>query len=208
MARPQRVMTAEQMARILSRMAHQILETSGDGSQLALIGVHTRGAPLAVRLADRIEAAGGERPPIGRLDINLYRDDLGRARTVPLLRATTIPFDIDQRTVVLVDDVLHTGRTVRAALDALADLGRPARVRLAALIDRGGRELPIQPDVVGRVLDVAPQLLVEVRLAETDGAGDEVRLCPRSSATRPRGPAAAKGRTTIRRRSRRGRDRT
>jgi pyrimidine operon attenuation protein/uracil phosphoribosyltransferase len=169
-------MSAAEIDRALSRMAHQILESISARIELVLIGVQTRGAPLAARLAEALVKAGAARPPVGMIDINLYRDDLGRIAAAPVLQRTSIPFDIDRRAVVLVDDVLHTGRTVRAALDALTDFGRPAVVRLAALIDRGGRELPIQPDVVGRKLEVAQALSIQVRLAEVDGGSDEVVL--------------------------------
>jgi pyrimidine operon attenuation protein/uracil phosphoribosyltransferase len=129
--------------------------------------------PLARRLAAKLEAIDGTAPPVGRLDINLYRDDLSRIAEHPVLRKTEIPFDLDDRSVVLVDDVLFTGRTVRAALDALMDLGRPRQIQLAVLVDRGHRELPVKADFVGKNLPTARTELVEVRLSETDGA-DEV----------------------------------
>lgn len=202
MVRPQRVMTAEEMARTLTRMAHQILEAAAGGPEIAFVGVHTRGAPLAKRLADRIAAAGSPRPPVGMLDINLYRDDLTRVSSAPLLRATSIPFDIDRRTVVLVDDVLHTGRTVRAALDALSDFGRPARVQLAAFIDRSGRELPIQPDVVGRRIDAPPGSVIEVRLSEIDGVPDEVVVIQPTVPKRKNAPPVGKPTGALRRKAR------
>jgi pyrimidine operon attenuation protein/uracil phosphoribosyltransferase len=180
-------MSAAEIDRALSRMAHQILESISARIELVLIGVQTRGAPLAARLAEALVKAGAARPPVGMIDINLHRDDLGRIAAAPVLQRTSIPFDIDRRAVVLVDDVLHTGRTVRAALDALTDFGRPAVVRLAALIDRGGRELPIQPDVVGRKLEVAQALSIQVQLAEIDGGSDEVVLLsatPKPASTR------------------------
>lgn len=202
MARPQRVMTAEEMARTLTRMAHQILEAAAGGPEIAFVGVHTRGAPLASRLADRIAAAGAPRPPVGMLDINLYRDDLTRVSAAPLLRATSIPFDIDRRTVVLVDDVLHTGRTVRAALDALSDFGRPARVQLAAFIERSGRELPIQPDVVGRRIEAPAGCVVEVHLTEIDGVVDEVVVIQPTTPSRRNAPPAGKPAAALRRKAR------
>lgn len=194
MPQPQTVMTGEEMARTLTRIAHQILEMSVGLPELALVGVHTRGAPLARRLAERIAAAGQARPAVGMLDINLYRDDLSRARQVPVLRRTDIPFPIDERTIVLVDDVLYTGRTVRAALDALADLGRPRLVRLAAFIDRGGRELPIQADVVGRAVSARSDQSIEVHLSEVDGGRDEVVLITREPPARITTPKPAPGR--------------
>src|SRR5262249_20028999 len=133
------------------------------------------GVPLARRLASKIAAIDGVAPPVGLLDINLYRDDLSRIAEHPVLRRTEIPFELDDRAVVLVDDVLFTGRTVRAALDALMDLGRPRRIQLAVLVDRGHRELPVKADFVGKNLPTSPTELVEVRLAETDGA-DEVLI--------------------------------
>jgi pyrimidine operon attenuation protein/uracil phosphoribosyltransferase len=129
--------------------------------------------PLARRLAAKLAAIDGVAPPVGRLDINLYRDDLSRIAEHPVLRETEIPFDLDARAIVLVDDVLFTGRTVRAALDALMDLGRPRQIQLAVLIDRGHRELPVKADFVGKNLPTARSELVEVRLVETDG-DDEV----------------------------------
>ncbi len=169
------VMDAEKMARTLSRMAHEILERNPSSEDLALVGIRTRGVPLARRLAARIEQFGGPQVPVGILDITLYRDDLTAISDHPVLRKTEIPFQIDGRNVVLVDDVLYTGRTVRAALDGIIDLGRPRRIQLAALIDRGHRELPIRPDYVGKNLPTAPDDFVQVRLQEEDGV-DEVRV--------------------------------
>jgi len=168
-----RVLDAASVDRSLTRIAHEILERNKTSSAVGLVGVQTRGVPLARRLADKLGAIDGATPPVGVLDINLYRDDLSRIADHPVLRRTEIPFDLADRTVVLVDDVLFTGRTVRAALDALMDLGRPRQIQLAVLVDRGHRELPVRADFVGKNLPTARAELVEVRLRETDG-DDEV----------------------------------
>jgi len=154
--------------RALTRIAHEILERNRGADDVVLVGIHTRGAPLAKRLAAAIENIEGKSMPTGALDIGLYRDDLD-TRPKTELGKTEVPEPIDGATVVLVDDVLYTGRTIRAALDALADLGRPARVQLAVLVDRGHRELPIRPDYVGKNLPTAPGERVTVNVAEIDG---------------------------------------
>jgi pyrimidine operon attenuation protein / uracil phosphoribosyltransferase len=154
--------------RALTRIAHEILERNAGAKDLAFVGVRTRGVTLAQRLAQRIARIDGTQPPVGALDISLYRDDLG-LRSAPVVRGTEIPFSIKDKTVVLVDDVLFTGRTVRAALDAIVDLGRPRMVQLAVLIDRGHRELPIRPDYVGKNLPTSRRESVAVRLREHDG---------------------------------------
>jgi pyrimidine operon attenuation protein / uracil phosphoribosyltransferase len=168
-----RVLDAASIDRSLTRIAHEILERNKSTSAIGLVGVQTRGVPLARRLAEKLGSIDGEAPPVGLLDINLYRDDLSRIADHPVLRRTEIPFGLGDRTVVLVDDVLFTGRTVRAALDALMDLGRPRQIQLAVLVDRGHRELPVRADFVGKNLPTARAELVEVRLRETDG-DDEV----------------------------------
>jgi pyrimidine operon attenuation protein / uracil phosphoribosyltransferase len=168
-----RVLDAASIDRSLTRIAHEILERNKTAAAIGLVGVQTRGVPLARRLAEKLGAIDGAAPPVGLLDINLYRDDLSRIADHPVLRRTEIPFDLADRTVVLVDDVLFTGRTVRAALDALMDLGRPRQIQLAVLVDRGHRELPVRADFVGKNLPTARAELVEVRLRETDG-DDEV----------------------------------
>ena len=166
------VMAATDVRRSVRRMAHEIVEGSR-GALPVLVGIHTRGVPLARRIASEIAGFGGSRVPVGALDIGLHRDDLARRPTAPLA-ATRLPVDITDRTVVLVDDVLYTGRTVRAALDALNDFGRPALVRLAVLVDRGHRQLPIRPDHVGKNLPTSPMERVSVRLSEVDGGEDGV----------------------------------
>lgn len=178
MSLPERVplMDATHVDRALSRIAHEILERNKELSDVGLVGVQTRGVPLARRLAAKLAALEGSAPPpVGVLDINLYRDDLERIGYHPVLRRTEIPYDLDGKVVVLVDDVLFTGRTVRAALDALMDLGRPRWIQLAVLVDRGHRELPVKADFVGKNVPTSRRESVEVRLAETDGA-DEVVL--------------------------------
>jgi pyrimidine operon attenuation protein/uracil phosphoribosyltransferase len=166
----QEVLDEAAMARTVARMAAEILER--DGGSLMLVGIHTRGIPLADRLARALGEATGREVPVGRLDITLYRDDIGPWRPAhqqPVLKKTVLPDSIDGRVIYLVDDVLFTGRTIRAALDTLADWGRPLAVRLAVLIDRGHRELPICANVVGKVLDTTRDEDVQVRLTEVDG---------------------------------------
>jgi len=170
-----RVLDAVSIDRSLTRIAHEILERNKTAASIGLVGVQTRGVPLARRLAAKLGAIDGVAPPVGLLDINLYRDDLSRIADHPVLRRTEIPFELADRTVVLVDDVLFTGRTVRAALDALMDLGRPRQIQLAVLIDRGHRELPVRADFVGKNLPTARSELVAVRLRETDDA-EEVAI--------------------------------
>jgi pyrimidine operon attenuation protein/uracil phosphoribosyltransferase len=155
--------------RALTRIAHEILERAGSTDGLALVGIRTRGVSLAQRLAARLRAIEGVQVPVGALDITLYRDDLGSRAEAPVLRGTDIPFPVAGRTVVLMDDVLYTGRTIRAALDAIIDLGRPRSIQLAVLVDRGHRELPIRPDYVGKNLPTARREVVQVLLREHDG---------------------------------------
>ena len=167
------IMTGDEIRRALVRVAHEILERNGGADNLVLVGMHTRGVPIARRIAAFIERFEGAGVPVGELDIGLYRDDLaGGAR--PLMRRTIIP-DIHGRRVVLADDVLYTGRSIRAAMDALTDFGRPDRIQLAALVDRGHRELPIRADYVGKNVPTSRDESVETRLTEIDGA-DEVLL--------------------------------
>ncbi|HEY8202127.1 MAG TPA: bifunctional pyr operon transcriptional regulator/uracil phosphoribosyltransferase PyrR [Actinomycetota bacterium] len=162
------VLEAPEMARALKRIAHEILERNKGAEGLVIVGIRKRGVPLAERLGDEIAQIEGTLPPVGALDISFYRDDVHIRR--PAEVATTVmPFDVDGRTVVLVDDVLYTGRTVRAAIDAVVDFGRPRRVELAVLIDRGHRELPIRADFVGKNIPTATREEVMVQLEETDG---------------------------------------
>ena len=169
------VLDAQGVERALARVTHEILERNKGVEDLVFIGVRSLGVEIAERLATKATAIEGIEVPRGVIDITLYRDDLSRAGQQPAVKGTDIPFDIDDRQVVLVDDVLYTGRTVRAALDALMDLGRPRCVQLAVLIDRGHRELPIRADYVGKNLPTAANESVQVRLKERDGR-DEVVL--------------------------------
>ncbi len=161
-------LTAQDIQRALTRVAHEILERNKGAENLALVGIRTRGVPLAQRLIDQIKKIEGVDVPLGMLDITLYRDDVGTGKQNPVLKKTEIPFSITEKTIVLVDDVLFTGRTIRAAIDALMDFGRPAGVQLAVLIDRGHRELPIRADFVGKNLPTSLDMRVRVKLAEND----------------------------------------
>jgi pyrimidine operon attenuation protein/uracil phosphoribosyltransferase len=165
------LMDAERMARTLTRIAHEIVERNRSLGDLALVGIRTRGVPLAARLRANLKEITGDDVPVGALDITLYRDDLMRHAVAPqpLVRRTEIPFSIDDRRIVLVDDVLYTGRTVRAGLDALIDFGRPKAIQLVVLIDRGHRELPIKADYVGKNVPAARSESIRVRLQEIDG---------------------------------------
>lgn len=169
------LMDADSIARALYRIAHEILERNKGTGDLALVGIRRRGVPLAQRLAERLREIEGKEIPVGLLDITLYRDDLTERTEWPTIQKTEIPFPVKGKRIVLVDDVLYTGRTVRAALDALLDLGRPQFIQLAVLIDRGHRELPIRADYVGKNVPTARRELVEVRLQEIDGE-DRVQL--------------------------------
>jgi len=164
-----RLMTAEEMDLALARIAAQIVERLAPQGDFAIIGIRRRGVHLANRLCRKVEEIRRRPPLYGILDITLYRDDLTTVGARPVLRETSIDFDIENRSLVLVDDVLYTGRTIRAALDGLVDLGRPRRVQLAVLIDRGHRELPIQADYVGKYVETADDEIVEVRMSEEDG---------------------------------------
>src|SRR5687767_11157492 len=161
------VMDADEMRRAVTRIAHEIVEKNSGGRDVALVGILRRGGPLADRLATLVEGIEGFRPPVGKIDIALYRDDYPHRQ--PEVGRTDIPFDVSGKRVVLVDEVIFTGRTVRAAIDALIDLGRPERIQLAVLIDRGHRELPIRPDYVGKNLPTAVTDHVDCRLLEIDG---------------------------------------
>lgn len=161
------VLDADDVRRAIHRIAHEIVERHHGAEQVVLVGIHTRGVPLAGAIADAVESFEGTAVPVGELDIGLYRDDLARRAATRLAR-TAIPADITNRWVILVDDVLYTGRTIRAALDALSDLGRAAAVELAVLVDRGHRQLPIRPDYVGKNLPTAPEQRVTVRTLPVD----------------------------------------
>lgn len=163
------VMDEENIRRALYRLSHEITEHNKGTTDLMLVGIRTRGVPLAHRLADFIQQHEGVALPVGILDITFYRDDLSLVSAQPILHRTELPFNITGKKVVLVDDVLFTGRTVRAALDAVIDLGRPESIQLAVLIDRGHRELPIRADFVGKNVPTAKREVVHVRLRETDG---------------------------------------
>jgi pyrimidine operon attenuation protein/uracil phosphoribosyltransferase len=169
------IMTEEAIKRTLARIAHEIIERNESAEDLLLVGVHTRGVPLARRLAANIEGFAGARIAVGTLDISLYRDDLSSLELKPLVKLTDIPADIDGKSIVLVDDVLYTGRSTRAAMDALIDLGRPRSIQLAVLIDRGHRELPIRADYVGKNIPSSQHEEIKVQLKETDGV-DEVAI--------------------------------
>ena len=171
------LLTDEDMRRAIVRVAHEIVEANRGTKNLVMIGLRTRGVPLARRLALAIEEIGGESVPVGALDIGLYRDDLTTRGTSVQIAPSEMPRDVSGKRAILVDDVLFTGRSVRAALDALVDLGRPQRIELAVLVDRGHRELPIRADYVGKNLPTARGDEVKVRLQETDGR-DEVAILP------------------------------
>ncbi|PWU01118.1 MAG: bifunctional pyr operon transcriptional regulator/uracil phosphoribosyltransferase PyrR [Terriglobia bacterium] len=163
------LMSASEIDRTLVRLAHEILEKTKDLDQLAFIGIRRRGVPLAQRLARKIETLENRKVPVGILDINLYRDDLTTVDIKPVVSATEIAFPVQGKDIILMDDVLYTGRTIRAALDALFDHGRPARVQLLVLIDRGHRELPIEARFIGRVVQTTDNEIIEVKFQEIDG---------------------------------------
>jgi pyrimidine operon attenuation protein/uracil phosphoribosyltransferase len=164
-----RIMTADEIRRATVRLSHEIVEKQAGTDGLLLIGIQRRGVPLARRIAASILENEGTQVPVGALDITFYRDDLSLVAQQPVVKGTELPSGIDGRTVVLVDDVLYTGRTIRAAMDALVDFGRPQAIRLAVLVDRGHRELPIRADHVGKNVPTSREELVRVHLEETDG---------------------------------------
>jgi pyrimidine operon attenuation protein/uracil phosphoribosyltransferase len=178
LTRKARILDADRIGRMVDRMAHEIAERQKDLPGLALIGIRTRGVPLATRLATRLSNLVKQSFPVGTLDITLYRDDLSTVAPQPLLKKTEIDFDLNGRTVLLCDDVLFTGRTIRAALDGVIDLGRPRAIRLAVLIDRGHREFPIEANYVGKSVPTANREVIQVLFQETDGA-DEVWILER-----------------------------
>lgn len=163
------LMDGDAIRRALTRISHEIVEKNKGIEDLVLVGIRTRGVPIAERIADEIEKIEGKRPLVGVLDITLYRDDLSTMAYQPVLKSTQIPGDISGKTVVLTDDVLYTGRTIRAALDALIDMGRPHIIQLAVLIDRGHRELPIRADYVGKNVPTSAHETISVELNELDG---------------------------------------
>jgi pyrimidine operon attenuation protein/uracil phosphoribosyltransferase len=167
---------AAEMAAAIATMAHKLWEGRHAAAPLHLVGIRTRGVPLAERLADELRKLGARNVDVGAVEITLYRDDLGKAPAWPVLRGTEIPFDVDGSDIVLVDDVLYTGRTVRAALNAICDLGRPTRVRLAVLVDRGHREFPIRADVAGIEIETEPSDRVKVRIQPVDPTDDIVKV--------------------------------
>ena len=169
------IMTGDEIRRAIIRISHEIVEKQAGTQGLALVGIQRRGVPLAQRVADAIEDHEGVRLPVGALDITFYRDDLSLVAQQPIVKGTDLPFDLNGTTVVLVDDVLYTGRTIRAAMDALIDFGRPRAIRLAVLIDRGHRELPIRADHVGKNVPTSREEIVHVRVAEVDSE-DEVTI--------------------------------
>ena len=174
------LMSASEIDRTLVRLAHEILEKTKDLDQLAFIGIRRRGVPLAQRLSAKIQALENRKVPVGILDINLYRDDLTTVDIKPVVSATEIAFSVQGKDIILMDDVLYTGRTIRAALDALFDHGRPARVQLLALIDRGHRELPIEARFIGRTVQTTDLEIIEVKFQEIDGM-EKVLLCERTA---------------------------
>jgi pyrimidine operon attenuation protein / uracil phosphoribosyltransferase len=163
------LMSAADMERALTRIAHEMVERNKGAENLALIGIHTRGVPIAEFLAEKIGQFEKTKPPIGKLDITLYRDDLTEIALQPVVKKTEVPFDVQGMRIILVDDVLYTGRTARAALDALIDMGRPAVIQYAVLVDRGHRELPIRADYVGKNVPTSKNELVKVKLTAIDG---------------------------------------
>jgi pyrimidine operon attenuation protein / uracil phosphoribosyltransferase len=173
-----RVMDSLQVRRCLIRIAHEIVERNRGAKNVAIVGIRTRGEYLAERIREKITDIESITVPLGVVDITLYRDDLSHIAEQPLVKGTSLPFDVDKLNIILVDDVLFTGRTVRAALDAIIDFGRPKSVQLAVLCDRGHRELPIRPDYVGKSFPTSKDELVEVHLTEGDSE-DGVYICPR-----------------------------
>jgi len=175
------VMTTEDIRRTLARIAHEIIERNKVTDHLILVGMHTRGVPLAKRLAANIESYEKSELLVGALDFSLYRDDLPASEANSIVQKTNIPADIDGKSVVLVDDVLYTGRSIRAAMDALIDMGRPHSIQLAVLIDRGHREMPIRADYVGKNIPSARHEDIKVRLVETDGIDEVAIISPPDS---------------------------
>jgi pyrimidine operon attenuation protein/uracil phosphoribosyltransferase len=170
------LMDANAISRALTRISHEILERNKGLSELVIIGIQRRGVPMAKRIAGILETIESVRPPVGILDITFYRDDLSMLSAHPIVNGTDIPFDVNDKTIVLVDDVLYTGRTVRASIEALFDMGRPASIQLAIMVDRGHRQLPVRADYVGKNVPTSNSESIRVELSEVDGA-DRVVLC-------------------------------
>lgn len=169
------ILTSEDIRRTLGRMAHEIIEDNRDLTNIVMVGMRTRGVPIAHRLAENIQKYEGTIIPVGMLDFSLYRDDLASKNLQPIVKSTSIPVTIDEKNIILVDDVLYTGRSARAAMDALIDIGRPSSIKFAVMIDRGHRELPIRADYVGKNIPSSQTEDIRVNLAETDGI-DEVSI--------------------------------
>lgn len=186
------IMSSEDIRRTLARIAHEIIERNKAVEHLILVGMHTRGVPLAKRLAANIEDFEGLKIPVGALDISLHRDDLSSSNLPPIVRHTRIPASIEGKSVVLVDDVLYTGRSTRAAMDALIEFGRPQSIQLAVLVDRGHRELPIRADYVGKNIPSSRHEEIKVQLEETDGV-DEVAIVSMAK-EKPLGSTLGEGR--------------
>jgi pyrimidine operon attenuation protein/uracil phosphoribosyltransferase len=178
-----RILDKNEIRRAITRIAHEILERNKGVENLAIVGIRTRGEHLARRLITEIERIEGKPPEHGVVDITLYRDDITRASERAIVRGTDLPFLVDKKSIVLVDDVLFTGRTVRAALDAIIDFGRPKSIQLAVLCDRGHRELPIRADYIGKSIPTARNEIVEVRLTEADNEEDAVFVTPSTKTT-------------------------
>jgi pyrimidine operon attenuation protein/uracil phosphoribosyltransferase len=168
------IMNASEMNRAIKRMAHEVIEANKGIDNLVLLGVQRRGVPLAKMLGEAIKAVEGTDVPQGALDITFYRDDLSTLGPAPQVSSTEMPFDVNKKIIILVDDVLYTGRTVRAALDVIMDWGRPEAIRLAVLVDRGHRELPIRPDFVGKNVPTSQREIIKVRVKEFDGKAEVV----------------------------------
>jgi pyrimidine operon attenuation protein/uracil phosphoribosyltransferase len=179
-----RLMDAAAMKRAMARMAHEVVESQGGTDGFVLIGIRTRGVPLARRLAAELFSRESVRIPVGLLDITLYRDDLTTIASSPVLKRTEISFPVEGKTVILCDDVLYTGRTVRAAIDAVLDFGRPRKILLSVLVDRGRRDFPIEAQIVGKRVSTSASEIVSVMFAETDGE-DDVWLLDREASLRP-----------------------
>lgn len=181
---PDMIADGSRIERMVQDLARQIATAHPGLERIALVGIQTRGVPLARRLLDALERIGPRRPPLGTLDITFYRDDFAQAGFDPQVRETELPFDVMGMRIVLVDDVLHTGRTIRAAMDEIMDYGRPAAIELAVLVDRGGRELPIAPTYVGLTVPTQADQAVRVYLSEVDASGDAVRVVQRKESQR------------------------